>query len=560
MNIDKGDFIALLYEFGSEILTTGDHGLEWTDLGVITADGDEAEVLVSLGHGIAVLADHHCGSHVYRTTDYGATWTDLGEIMTLSATSGAYISNGIALLADESGRIFRSTDYGATWTDLGDQGIAFYLLLNLGDGIVIAGNNAGRIFRSTDYGATWTDLGVISTGNIYAGAYFGGGIAIIGDSAKHIFRSTDYGATWTDLGVITAGGIEDAVYLGNGIALVCCVDGHLWRSSNDGAAWTDLGEILSSYGSSFTNLESGSVIVTDGGGHIFRSIDYGHSWSDLGVIASSPIFDSAFLGHGTVVIGDNHGHILRSTGFSFKGIYVPLQSAKQLLDVKLAPGDAVVYTDPAENLVLDELLTFKDKSFTLVSNSKIQYINGNPIYMELGLERFMPSITVSCEYDIRTLTALLVGSSYDIAEELFSLVVPASYNIPIPESGTLLISSEYDISEELFSLSVPASYDLLAPTAISGLRVEFIAPDAVVLHWNALDPADADYFEIYRSTTTDFIPASSNFVAIAQTNSFRNRDLDTDTTYYFKVRAVDPDGNAGAFSSQVSATTSGTST
>ncbi|MGC9445419.1 MAG: fibronectin type III domain-containing protein [Candidatus Methanospirareceae archaeon] len=38
-----------------------------------------------------------------------------------------------------------------------------------------------------------------------------------------------------------------------------------------------------------------------------------------------------------------------------------------------------------------------------------------------------------------------------------------------------------------------------------------------------------------------------------------NRDLDTDTTYYFKVRAIDPDGNAGAFSSLVSATTSGSS-
>jgi hypothetical protein len=328
------------------------------------------------------------------------------------------------------------------------------------------------------------------------------------------------------------------------------------------------------------------------------------------------------------------------------------------------------------------MLSFQGKSFVLVSNSKIQYINGNPIYLELGLQRFLPSVVVPSEYNIRTLTSLLVSSEYeiseeifglampssydiptpvsasvflsseysisgeifdlsvpasydiaeelfglsvpssydiptpasatlllsagyDIAEEVFGLAVPSAYNIPTPESGTLLLSSNYniaeelfslivpasfniaegifsitvpssfeiptpesaslllssgyDIAEEFFSLAVPASYDLLEPTAISGLRAQFITPNAIVLHWNALDPADADYFEIYRSTSSGFTPSSDTLVGTAQTNSFRNRDLETDTTYYFKIRAVNPDGNGGAFSSQVSATTSGTS-
>jgi hypothetical protein len=414
-----------------------------------------------------------------------------------------------------------------------------------------------------------------------------------------------------------------------------------------------------------------------------------------------------------IALLNEFGSEISTAESSFKGIYVPLQSAKQLLDVKLEPGDAVVYTDPATSLTLGEMLSFQGKSFTLVSNSKIQYINGNPIYLELGIQRFLPNITVPGEYRIRTCSSLLLSSEYeiseeifglavpssydiptpvsasffissgyeiseelfslsvpasydlvqeifglslpsvyniptpesgslllsasydiaegifelsvpsaydiptpvsgalllsasydiaeeifglsvpsayniptpvsgalllsaeydiaeglfelsvsavyDITEELFDLAVPSAYNIPTPESGSLLLSSEYEISEEFFTLSVPASYDLLAPTAISGLRAEFIAPDAVVLHWNALDPADADYYEIYRSTSSGFTPSSSTFVGISRVNSFRNRDLDTDTTYYFKVRAVDPDGNAGAFSSQVYATTSGTS-
>jgi len=50
------------------------------------------------------------------------------------------------------------------------------------------------------------------------------------------------------------------------------------------------------------------------------------------------------------------GSTILTEGSSFKGFFVPLQSSKQLPDIKLEPGDAVVYTDPAESLTLGELL------------------------------------------------------------------------------------------------------------------------------------------------------------------------------------------------------------
>jgi hypothetical protein len=52
------------------------------------------------------------------------------------------------------------------------------------------------------------------------------------------------------------------------------------------------------------------------------------------------------------------GSEILTAGSSFKGFFVPLQITKQLLDIKLKPGDAVVYTDPAESLPLGEMLTF----------------------------------------------------------------------------------------------------------------------------------------------------------------------------------------------------------
>lgn len=224
-----------------------------------------------------------------------------------------------------------------------------------------------------------------------------------------------------------------------------------------------------------------------------------------------------------------YGSDISVGGSSFKGIFVPLQSSKQLLDVKLNPGDAIVYADPAESLTLGELLSFQGKSFLLVSNSKIQYINGNPIYLELGLERFLPVLNLQSGYNIRTCISRLLSSTYNIAHSIFSK-------------------------------SVPASFDILTATApgqVTGLRAEYNAPETISLYWNALDPDSFDHYEIHRSTSTGFTPSSSTLVGISASNLFANRDLESDVTYYFKICAVNDAGNKGAYSSQVSETTSG---
>jgi hypothetical protein len=163
------------------------------------------------------------------------------------------------------------------------------------------------------------------------------------------------------------------------------------------------------------------------------------------------------------------GSEISTPSSSFKGIFVPLQATKQLLDVILKPGDAVVYTDPAEILTLGELFSFQGKSFLLVSNSKIQYINGNPIYMELGLERFLPSLNFQSSYDIRTCISLSLSSLYNINQTLFSKSIPSSYDIsaPILISASLLFPSLYNINQNLFSKSIPSSYDIPIPVSTS---------------------------------------------------------------------------------------------
>ena len=257
---------------------------------------------------------------------------------------------------------------------------------------------------------------------------------------------------------------------------------------------------------------------------------------------------------------------------SFKGIIVPLQVSKQLLDVKLNPGDAVVYTDPAESLTLGELLTFQGKSFLLVSNSKIQYINGNPIYMELGLEWFLPSLNLQSSYHIHTCTSLSLSSLYNIAQNLFSVSVPSSYDIPTPASASLQIPSLYNITQNLFSLSLSSSYDIpspvsasiqlpssydlqVAPQQVTGLRAEADEGRNIWTFWIPIEDEDLDYYKVHRSTVTDFAPSDANLVGVPKTNQFVHKDLDPVTKYYFKVCAVNKQGDSGSYSTQTYATT-----
>jgi len=299
---------ALSEEIEFENLYTPEVGLNWTDLGAITANILAIEYL---GNGIVVLSD--TGHHVFRSTDYGLNWTDLGVVAIDQMAAIEYLGNGIVVLGDDAGHIYRSTDYGLTWTDLGVVSATnIEAIQYLGNGIVIFGDFANHVFRSTDYGATWADLLVITADGCPVMEYLGNGIVILGDWLGHVFRSTDYGATWADLGVVATNTayITTIEYLGNGIVVL--MDGaHIWRSTDYGLTWTDLGAIAGADLSGIQYLGNGIVVFGDGANHVFRSTDYGLTWTDLGVVTTNFAYRTKYLGNGIVLLTDE-GHIWRS--------------------------------------------------------------------------------------------------------------------------------------------------------------------------------------------------------------------------------------------------------
>ncbi len=71
----------------------------------------------------------------------------------------------------------------------------------------------------------------------------------------------------------------------------------------------------------------------------------------------------------------------------------------------------------------------------------------------------------------------------------------------------------------------------------------------------ASDDVMTAYYEIHRSTSSGFTPNSNTLAVVSEYNKVRDKGLLQNTTYYYKVVAVDIFGNKSAPSAEVSATT-----
>ncbi|MNO36251.1 hypothetical protein D3C76_263180 [compost metagenome] len=78
----------------------------------------------------------------------------------------------------------------------------------------------------------------------------------------------------------------------------------------------------------------------------------------------------------------------------------------------------------------------------------------------------------------------------------------------------------------------------------------------IELHYGrATDDSDIEEYIVYRSTEPGFIPDESNVGGSSRNLSYRDAGLLPDTTYYYRIAAVDISGNIGTVSEETFATT-----
>jgi fibronectin type 3 domain-containing protein len=100
-------------------------------------------------------------------------------------------------------------------------------------------------------------------------------------------------------------------------------------------------------------------------------------------------------------------------------------------------------------------------------------------------------------------------------------------------------------SQQVSAATLPTP-SVLTATAVSANEVDLVFPESTL-------PAPVTY-NIYRSTSSTFTPASSNSIGSTKSNAFQDVLASASTTYYYQVVATSPSGNA-APTGPVSATT-----
>ncbi|UYL93929.1 putative tail fiber protein [Geobacillus phage vB_GthS_PK3.5] len=96
-----------------------------------------------------------------------------------------------------------------------------------------------------------------------------------------------------------------------------------------------------------------------------------------------------------------------------------------------------------------------------------------------------------------------------------------------------------------------------APSDIPAVPANFSATGSfkkVVLTWDIDTSKVVAYYELYASQTAGFTPSSTNLIYKGKTSGFTH-DVDVNQTWYYRLRAVNAYGQAGAFTDEVSAST-----
>lgn len=93
------------------------------------------------------------------------------------------------------------------------------------------------------------------------------------------------------------------------------------------------------------------------------------------------------------------------------------------------------------------------------------------------------------------------------------------------------------------------------PIAPTGFFISGMASSRIDLDWKDNRESDLSKYRVYRSTGGDFFPDSSTFIGDSFVSAFSDTGLTSETTYYYKVTAVDTSANESPASAEAFATT-----
>lgn len=98
-------------------------------------------------------------------------------------------------------------------------------------------------------------------------------------------------------------------------------------------------------------------------------------------------------------------------------------------------------------------------------------------------------------------------------------------------------------------------YDTEPPANVTDVMVTQVSESKLNISWTANTEADLDHYNVYRGLNADFTPDAGSLVTSPIADHYSDTGLTADTTYYYRVTAVDYSDNEGAPSEVASGTT-----
>ncbi|MDH5443551.1 MAG: polysaccharide deacetylase family protein [Hadesarchaea archaeon] len=97
--------------------------------------------------------------------------------------------------------------------------------------------------------------------------------------------------------------------------------------------------------------------------------------------------------------------------------------------------------------------------------------------------------------------------------------------------------------------------DTTPPAAPTGLTATAVSHSRIDLDWNNNTEEDLSHYHVYRSTTSGFNCDNNTFLDETTVSDYPDTSVDDNTTYYYKVTAVDTSNNESNPSNEANATT-----
>jgi hypothetical protein len=120
--------------------------------------------------------------------------------------------------------------------------------------------------------------------------------------------------------------------------------------------------------------------------------------------------------------------------------------------------------------------------------------------------------------------------------------------------STLKVTAHTRDPETYFTSAVDSGYsiDNIAPGVPEDLLASSMGDD-VQLSWSASVDEDFGYFRIYRSEVAGFDPSAEDPITEIVEPTYTDSNLTTGLTFYYRVSAIDANGNESGYSDEVSA-------